>query len=119
MTAYANVALPLPLYSTYTYRIPEALADRIVPGARVVVPLRQREMIGLVVDTDGEAPASPARDVLGAPDGEPALPAPLLRTARWIADYYGAPLGLTLRAVLPGGMWGESQVIVTRVERGP
>jgi primosomal protein N' (replication factor Y) len=119
MTAYAHVALPLPLYSTYTYRIPEALADRIVPGARVVVPLRQREMIGLVVDTDGEAPASPARDVLGAPDGEPALPALLLRTARWIADYYGAPLGLTLRAVLPGGMWGESQVIVTRVERGP
>jgi primosomal protein N' (replication factor Y) len=119
MTGYAHVALPLPLYSTYTYRIPEALADRIAPGARVVVPLRQRELVGLVVDTDGEAPAIPARDILGAPDDEPTLPAPLLRTAQWIAGYYGAPLGLTLRAVLPGGMWGESQVIVTRAMSGP
>jgi primosomal protein N' (replication factor Y) len=119
MTAYAHVALPLPLHSTYTYRIPEALADRIVPGARVVVPLRQRELVGIVVETGVEAPAIAARDVLGAPDDEPALPAPLLRTAQWIADYYGAPLGLTLRSVLPAGMWGESQVIVTRAVTGP
>ena len=119
MTAYAHVALPLPLHSTYTYRIPEALADRIVAGARVVVPLRQRELVGIVVETGVEAPAIAARDVLGAPDDEPALPTPLLRTAQWIADYYGAPLGLTLRSVLPSGMWGESQVIVTRTARGP
>jgi len=119
MTAYAHVALPLPLHSTYTYRIPEALADRVVPGARVVVPLRQRELIALVVEIDGEAPAVAARDLLGAPDDEPALLAPLLRTAQWIAGYYGAPLGLTLKAVLPGGMWGESQVIATRVAARP
>ena len=30
-----------------------------------------------------------------------------------MAGYYGAPLGLTLKSVLPGGMWGESQVIVS------
>ncbi len=119
MTAYAHVALPLPLHSTYTYRIPEALADRVVPGARVVVPLRQRELIALVVEIDAKAPAVAARDLLGAPDDEPALPAPLLRTAQWIAGYYGAPLGLTLKAVLPGGMWGESQVIATRVAARP
>ena len=119
MTAYAHVALPLPLHSTYTYRIPEALADRVVPGARVVVPLRDRELIALVVELSDEPPSVAARDLLAAPDDEPALPLPLLRTARWIADYYGAPVGLTLRAVLPGGMWGQSQVIVTRVAARP
>ena len=37
MTAgFGQVALPLPLAQPYTYRIPEALADRAVPGARVV-----------------------------------------------------------------------------------
>ena len=113
MTAYAHVALPLPLHSTYTYRIPEALADRVVPGARVVVPLRDRELIALVVELSEEPPGVAARDLLAAPDDEPAIPLPLLRTARWIAEYYGAPLGLTLRAVLPAGMWGQSQVIVT------
>ena len=46
------------------------------------------------------------RDVLAAPDAETAIPAGLLETARWMAGYYGAPLGLALKCMLPGGMWG-------------
>ena len=42
------------------------------------------------------------------------MPEGLLATARWITEYYGAPLGLTLKCMLPGGLWGESQVIATR-----
>ena len=118
MTGYAHVALPLPLHSTYTYRIPETLADRVAPGGRVVVPVRQRELVGLVVAIDETVPEVTPRNVLAAPDAEPALTGPLLRTAEWIAGYYGAPIGLTLKAVLPGGMWGASQVIVTRVPGG-
>ena len=118
MTAYAHVALPLPLHSTYTYRIPETLADRVGPGARVVVPVRQRELVGLVVSVDETVPDVAPRDVLAAPDAEPALPGPLLRTAEWIAGYYGAPIGLSLKAVLPGGLWGASQVVVMRVPGG-
>ena len=57
----------------------------------------------------------PCAICLPRPMTSPRLPAPLLRTAQWMAGYYGAPLGLTLKAVLPGGMWGESQVIATRV----
>ncbi len=109
---YGLVALPLPLAQPYTYRIPETLADRIVPGARVVVPVRQRELIGIVTALTPEAPEQSARDILSAPDPEPALPESLLETARWISGYYGAPLGLTLRAMLPAAMWGSSQVVV-------
>ena len=94
---FAQVALPLPLASSYTYRIPETLGDRVVPGARVVVPVRRRELIGIVVAADAPPPAAAARDVLAAPDAEPALPPALLATAHWIAGYYGAPLGLTLK----------------------
>jgi primosomal protein N' (replication factor Y) (superfamily II helicase) len=112
---FAQVALPLPLASPYTYRIPETLGDRVLPGARVVVPVRRRELIGIVVDAEAAAPEATARDVLAAPDDEPALPPGLLETARWIAGYYGAPLGLTLKAMLPAGLWGESQVVVTVV----
>ena len=49
MPAFAHVALPLPIPTPYTYAIPETLLDRVVPGARVVVPLRRREMVGIVV----------------------------------------------------------------------
>ncbi|HWN17705.1 MAG TPA: primosomal protein N' [Gemmatimonadales bacterium] len=110
---FALVALPLPLATPYTYRIPETLGDRVVPGARAVVPVRRRELIGLVVGVDAPPPEASARDVLAVPDAEPALSEALLATAEWMAGYYGAPLGLTLKTVLPGGMWGESQVIVS------
>lgn len=115
---YGLVALPLPLAQPYTYRIPESLADRVVPGARVVVPVRQREIIGIVTGLTSEAPQQTARDILSAPDPEPALPADLLETARWISGYYGSPLGLTLKSVLPAAMWGESKVIVELTGQG-
>ncbi|HEU4698472.1 MAG TPA: primosomal protein N' [Gemmatimonadales bacterium] len=113
MPRYAEVALPLPLADAYTYRIPDELVGRVVPGARVVVPVRRRELIGIVVATGTTPPPVEARSLLGAPDLEPALPPALLQTARWIAEYYGAPLGLTLKCVLPAGMWGSSQVVMT------
>ena len=110
---FALVALPLPLATPYTYRISETLGDRVVPGARVVVPVRRRELIGLVVAVDTPPPAAAAKEVLAVPDSEPALSPALLATAAWIAGYYAAPLGLTLKSILPGGMWGESQVMVS------
>jgi primosomal protein N' (replication factor Y) len=118
MTAgFGLVALPLPLAQPYTYRIPESLADRVVPGARVVVPVRQREMIGVVTALTQAPPEREARDILAAPDDEPALPTPLLETVEWIAGYYGTPLGLALRAALPAAMWGESRVIAALTGR--
>ena len=109
---FAHVALPLPLFEPYSYRIPETLADRIVPGARVVVPVRRRELVGVVVSIDAAPPTMEARDVLAAPDPEPALAPPLLRTAEWMAGYYGTPIGIALKAMLPAPMWGASRVLI-------
>ena len=115
---YVQVALPLPLATSYTYRVPEALAERALAGARVVVPVRRREMVGIVLATGVDAPKVAARDILATPDDEPAVPGPLLETAVWIAGYYGAPIGLTLRCMLPAGMWGASSVIATLHDAG-
>lgn len=109
---FGLVALPLPLAQPYLYRIPESLADRVVPGARVVVPVRRREMIGIVTSTSDSPPDRDVRDILAAPDDQPALTTHLLEVVRWIAGYYGAPPGIALRAALPAAMWGESRVIV-------
>ncbi|MBA3554798.1 MAG: primosomal protein N' [Gemmatimonadales bacterium] len=106
---FAQVALPLPLATPYTYRIPETLAGRVAPGARVVVPVRRRELVGVVTAVETAAGDGPTRDILAAPDPEPAISAGLLAIGDWIAGYYGAPIGLTLRCMLPAGMWGESK----------
>src|SRR5688572_10401980 len=61
---YADVALPLPLPVSYRYLIPETLADRVLAGARVVVPLRGRELVGIVTAVADEAPDAAARPIL-------------------------------------------------------
>ena len=110
--AYARVALPLPLHNGYLYHIPEPLRGSVTAGMRVVVPVRGRELIGLVVRLEADPPPVRALDLLAVPDAEPLLTPPLLATAEWVAGYYGAPLGLALRAALPAAMWGESKVIM-------
>ena len=72
---FATVALPLPLASSYSYRIPETLADRVTPGARVVVPVRRREMIGIVLEAD--APAPETTNQPSDPPPDPDAPAPV------------------------------------------
>ena len=109
---FAQVALPLPLFEPYRYRIPEALADQVRPGDRVVVPVRRRELVGIVLETGTEAPPSEPRDILAAPDPEPAVTPALLRTAEWMAGYYGAPIGLALRTTLPASLWGRSRILI-------
>jgi primosomal protein N' (replication factor Y) (superfamily II helicase) len=104
-TAAAEVVLPLPVSRPYTYRIPAGLAARVVPGARVLVPVRRRQAIGVVVTVGEVDGARDLKSIVAAPDAEPALSPEQLRLARWIAGYYGAPLGLALRALLPGSLW--------------
>src|SRR5712692_6657338 len=102
---YAEIVLPVPVSSTYSYEIPLALADRVAPGARVVVPVQQRRLVGVVAAVDVAAPGVAARAILAAPDREPAISPALLELGRWIGRYYGTPLGLALRALLPGALW--------------
>ena len=112
---FAAVALPLPVDHPYTYSVPASLGDRVMPGARVVVPLRRRELVGIVtaVEDGAPPPGVTLKPILAAPDPEPALSSGLLHTAEWIAGYYGSPLGITLKAMVPGPLWGESEVVLT------
>src|SRR5262249_26112184 len=68
---------------------------------RVLVPFGQRKLAGVVLRTHDDPPRSAAREALRLLDEEPALDDDLLRLGRWIASYYCAPLGETLRAMTP------------------
>ena len=108
-TLLAAVALPVAVPRAYVYAVPENLRDRVVPGARVVVPLGPRTLIGIVTDIDVPAPAKGAlREISKAPDVDPALTAPLLRLGQWIARYYAAPPGIVLRSMLPVALTGAA-----------
>jgi len=106
-----SVALPIPSYTPYTYAIPPSLADRTVPGARVVVPVRSRELVGVVLDVDEGGADESLKSLLLVPDPSPLLPPSLLELAAWLSRYYAAPIGLALRAMLPAALWGSSRLV--------
>ena len=103
-----EVALPLPLFQTFTYAVPDASTEVPAPGSRVVVPVRGSRTVGICLGpTDGAGVASP-RELLDVPDVEPALSPSMLALCRWIAEYYVVPLGVVVRAALPALLTGAA-----------
>ena len=101
MPRYCDVSLPVPLDAFFTYALPATLEERARPGCRVIVPFGVRKLTGVVLECHDRRPSMEARSVLRLVDEEPALSPELLGLGRWIAEYYCAPLGETLRGMLP------------------
>ena len=94
-----KVALPVPVRRSFTYSV----AGEPPPvGARVVVPFRRRTLVGWVLGPGTEVPR--VRAVRSVLDTEPVVGAELLELARWMSDYYVAPMGIVLKAMLPARM---------------
>ena len=98
----ADVALPVPLARVFSYEVPDALAARAAPGARVLCGLGSRRVIGVVLARrDGEPPPG-VKPLLSVVDpDEPALPEDLLAFLRDLSAYYLAPIGEVVRMALP------------------
>ncbi len=100
MPAYCEVALPVPLDHTFTYGV--QLGQDPQRGARVIAPFRNEKLIGVVTAIDAKPPVDVEVKYLEAVlDDEPLLSDHLLELAEWTAQYYLAPLGEVLRAMLP------------------
>jgi len=119
---FAEVAVPLFVRQTYTYRIPSGLAARTKPGCRVFVPFGRKIVTGYVValhtETDQELDPHSIKDVEELLDDEPVITDEILRLTQWVADYYYAPWGECLRAALPAGLATSSEPYLTITERG-
>src|SRR2546423_6559650 len=107
---YAEVAVPLRVAQTFTYRLPSALRADARVGARVLVPLGRKLITAYVVALhDALDPAlaldeSEIKEAEELLDAEPLLTPEVLELTRWLADYYAAPWGEALKAALPAGL---------------
>jgi primosomal protein N' (replication factor Y) len=100
--AYCNVALPVPLRTTFTYAVPEALRGQVMPGSRVLAPFRKNSLVGVVVEMVETPPeGTKIREISKVLDLLPALTPKLIELGHWIAGYYLAPIGEAFRAMLP------------------
>jgi primosomal protein N' (replication factor Y) len=109
LEAFCYVALPKPVFQTFSYSVPLHLRERAAPGVRVRVPFGRRREIGILTSIVETPPDRPVKDVLEVLDDGPVLSPALLLLCRWTSRYYAAPPGLVYRAALPPGMLGEAQ----------
>jgi primosomal protein N' (replication factor Y) len=110
-----EVALPLPLDQTFTYRAGPDGAPAV--GTRVLVPFGRDEKVGWVVGHPDQGPRGrKVRPLLSVLDREPTVSAEILELARWMAAYYVAPLGITLRAASPAVLTDSSRHVLSLVE---
>src|SRR5580700_11553455 len=100
MPQYCDVAVPVPLDATFTYRIPEDSPEPVV-GGRVIVPFREQRLSGIVTELHDREPDFTVKRVSQVLDLTPALTPELMELGRWIAQYYIAPVGEGFRTMLP------------------
>jgi primosomal protein N' (replication factor Y) len=107
---YAEVAVPLHVFQTFTYRLSPEQAAQAQLGARLVIPFGRSLVTGYIVGLSDRLPEGSAldeidiRDAQTLIDPEPVCGPEILQLARWVSDYYACPLGEVIKAALPPGM---------------
>ena len=106
---YADIILPVPLNSLFTYSIPENMKSAVQVGIRVLVPFgKNKHYIGIIANLHNEQPKGyQVKDLLQLIDIQPILPPHQYRLWQWIADYYMSPIGEVYKAALPAGLKAE------------
>ncbi len=112
MDLYVEVALPLPLPKTFTYRCPESFQPLIQVGVRVLVPFLNKKLTGYVVAISKLSDLKKIRDLDDVLDDRPAIELHLLQLTRWMSDYYLCSWGEAIRNALPSGLNVSSKKIL-------
>ena len=104
---------------TYTYSVPESLAD-LVPGEAVLVEFGRRQALAVVLGDTSPPDGINLKPVAARvrTDG-PLLPLLGLSLARWIADHYLAPPAVVIRAMLPPGLLERLDLVAERSPNAP
>lgn len=111
---YAEIILPLPLRSTFTYLVPAEMKDALQTGSRVLVQFGRRKFYtGIVSHTHNNKPDYEVKEIAALSDISPVVRYPQLNLWRWIAEYYLCSIGDVMKAALPSGLKPESETYVT------
>lgn len=124
LPAFVEVALPLPLRQTFTYRLPLGLQENVQIGARLLVPFGKRQLTGYAValhpeiNPELEIEEATVKEALELLDAEPLLTAEIVRLTQWAADYYAASWGEMLKASLPAGINATVEQVYSITAKG-
>ena len=105
---HAEVAVPLHVFQTFTYRLTPEQSVQAEVGSRLVVPLGRSLVTAYIVGLLDRLPENlneiNIKEAQELVDATPVCTPEILQLARWVADYYSCPLGEVIKAALPPGM---------------
>lgn len=96
------VAVPLPIATAaFSYLIPDEFLSKAIPGVRVNVLFRNREITGYIVGSEFVAPDKKLKPIISILDDQPVLSFKMLELTKWVAEYYGSSWGEAIENALP------------------
>ena len=106
--------MPLPLYSTFTYSVPESMPQLGI-GCRVLVPFgRKKYYTAIVTMIHNRKPEGyEVKEILSMLDDGPIVRHPQLKLWEWISKYYLCSEGDVYKAAVPSGLKVESETFVS------
>ena len=104
MIRYAQVSVPVPLRSEFTYSFDSEAMD-VKPGVRVIVPFNRRKLQGYVLSVTDEKPSVgfEIKGIQRVVDKEPLFDKKDYELAVWMEKFYFSSRGEILDTMIPGG----------------
>lgn len=97
----ARVIVEIALDKEFDYRVPDALSAAVRIGSQVIVPFGRRKITGYVVGFVDRSEHAHLKEIMRVVGKQPLISEPIVKLARWMADYYVCPLEQAVRTVLP------------------
>ncbi|MCU0597778.1 MAG: primosomal protein N' [Desulfobacterales bacterium] len=109
---HIEIAVPLPVHSTYTYKVPEHLQPMVETGKRVLAPFGRRRVTGYILGPGNLDDAAELKEIIEILDEAPLFPPAMIAFFKWMADYYIHPLGEVISEALPAGINVNERVML-------
>jgi primosomal protein N' (replication factor Y) len=114
-----DVAVPLPIYTALTYILSGHNTLPPPKGARVLVPVGRRNMVGVAWGTCTKKPPSvDLKKVKRILDQGPILPESLISFLEWTSSYYFYPIGQVIAEALPPGLLSARNRRISQISDG-
>src|SRR5262245_4692737 len=91
----------LPQRQTFSYAMPEGITLRV--GDAVLVPFGRRQLQGIVMDVVAVPAFADPKPVDGRVGNRPVVAPERIALAKWLSEYYLAPLFASVSVMLPPG----------------
>ena len=99
---FAEVALPISNFKTFTYLIPNTLENKIQVGSRVVIFFGKKKSQGIVVSlTKNSLFSGKIKPIDSLVDDVQVVTPELWKLITWMSTYYITPIGQVAKTVLP------------------